>query len=208
MHDLLIFGATRNSGWLLAGAARRHGLSVAAMVRPGSPAEALRELGVTVLAGDAFSEADCCAAIEAARPRWLASTLGGKSADGRRIDAAGNLNVIRAAEAVPGIERALLVTSFGCGELYPQLSPAARAALGDAIRAKNLAETRWQASPLAWTLVRPGGLSHAAATGSWCWHDGADGSGGYLARADLAAALLDLLLTGEGVRQVRCISAA
>ena len=40
MHDLLIFGATRNSGWLLAGAARRHGLSVAAMVRPDSPAEA------------------------------------------------------------------------------------------------------------------------------------------------------------------------
>ncbi|ACO74189.1 hypothetical protein LHK_01198 [Laribacter hongkongensis HLHK9] len=44
--------------------------------------------------------------------------------------------------------------------------------------------------------------------GSWRWHDGADGSGSYLARADLAAALLDLLLTGEGVRQVRCISAA
>jgi nucleoside-diphosphate-sugar epimerase len=205
MNDLLIFGATRNSGWLLAQAARACGMKVAALARPGH-GEALIRLGVTVVEGDAFEAGDCLRALALSRPRRVVSLLGGKDAAGRRIDDVGNCNVIAASEH-SGVERALLVTSFGCGELYPLLSAPAEALLGEAIRAKSRAETRWRESPLPTTLLRPGELNHAKGSGRWVLHDGSTGSGAPLARADLAAAILALLFDEASAGKILCISA-
>ncbi|MGL6070682.1 NAD(P)H-binding protein [Craterilacuibacter sp.] len=204
MNDLLIFGATRNSGWLLAQSARARGMKVAALARPGH-GEALTGLGVSVIEGDAFEAGDCLHALALSRPRRVVSLLGGKDASGRRIDDVGNCNVIAACEQY-AVERALLVTSFGCGELYPMLSPQAEALLGEAIRAKSRAEARWQQSPLPTTLLRPGELSHIDGTGRWLLHDGGTGSGAPLARADLAEAILALLDDEASAGKVRCVS--
>ena len=59
----------------------------------------------------------------------------------------------------------LLVTSIGCGDSWPTLSPAARAAFGQAVREKSLAESWLQTSNLTYTLIRPGGLLDQPATG-------------------------------------------
>ena len=204
MSDLLIFGASGNSGLLLALAAREAGLDVAALARPGR-GDALKAAGVAVVTGDAFKLEDCAHALKLARPRQVVSLLGGKSADGRRVDETGNVNVIAACEDAR-VEHALLVTSFGCGELYPLLSAQAQAMLGEAIRAKTRAEARCRAGPLTTTLLRPGGLSNAAGCGRWQLHDGADGSGAPLPRADLALAILALLADPAQHGRTLCVS--
>lgn len=204
MNDLLIFGASRNSGYLLAQQARAQGLKLAALARPGR-GEDLAGLGVTVVEGDAFNAEDCLRALALTQPRQVVSLLGGKDGTGRRIDETGNINVIAACEH-HGVERALLVTSFGCGDLAPLLSAQAASLLGEALAAKSRAEVRWQQSPLAITLLRPGGLSHAEGSGRWLLHDGSRGSGATLARADLASAILALLADAATVGKVLCVS--
>lgn len=206
MRTLLIFGATRNSGWQLAQLAHARGLRVAALARPGR-GEALHALGIQVIEGDARCLTDCQRALTVAQPDSVVSLLGGRNEDGIRVDAVGNLNVIAACETAE-VTHALLVTSFGCGALFRQLSPAAVALLGDAIGAKNEAEARWQASPLLTTIVRPGGLDHGAGCGRWRLHDGSAGSGATLARADLALALLALLDAPPQHKRTLCVSGA
>ena len=57
--DLLIFGATRNTGLSIARLAVGKGERVAAMARKESDVSSLKMLGVTVVRGDAFEVHDC-----------------------------------------------------------------------------------------------------------------------------------------------------
>lgn len=192
-HDVLIFGASRGLGLCLAKAAIARGERVAAMVRPGSQTGALALLGVSLIQGDAFSLQDCIHALQQAAPRRVISVLGGKNAAGQRVDATGNIHVIEALEACCPQARFLLATSLGCGEQWDGLSEPAQRMLGEAIRAKNEAELRLKQSRLNWIIARPAGLNHAAASGSYRILAKPDGMGGYLSRADVAAAISSML---------------
>lgn len=201
-QDCLIFGATRNTGLALAQQLRERDARVAAMVRRGSDSDALRAIGVSLIEGDAFNADDCRRAVAQAAPRRIVSLLGGKAADGRRIDAVGNCNVIAAADQASGLERFVLVTSMGCGEQLALLSEPARRALGEALAAKTEAEECLRASALPWTLLRPTGLSHAAPSGHWQLLEQAGGTGAYLPRADLAAAIITVAADSRWLKRV------
>lgn len=203
--DWLIFGATRNTGLALAGLVRASGASVAAMLRSGSDPAPLKALGVSLIEGDAFNPADCASAVARAEPRVIVSLLGGKSADGRRIDGVGNLNVIAAAQRASRLERFLLVTSMGCGEQATLLSEPARRLLGEALAAKTEAEAGLRASALPWTVLRPTGLSHALPTGGWQLLESAGAPGAYLPRADLAAAIVEVARDPQSLRRVMSV---
>ena len=155
-----------------------------------------------MLLGDAFVAADCAEAVAATAPRRIVSLLGGKSADGRRIDAVGNGNVIAAAAQAPALERFLLVTSMGCGDQQALLSETARRLLGEALAAKTEAESALRASALPWTVLRPTGLNHEAPTGRWQLVSEARATGAYLPRADLAAVILEVVADPQWLRQV------
>jgi NAD(P)H-binding len=99
------------------------------LIRNPQQAEALRSQGLTVVCGDACDPESVYQACQLAGPD------------------AGNL----------GLKRMLLVAYIGCGDNLPTLSPAARAAFGQAVREKSLAESWLQTSGLIYTLVRPGG---------------------------------------------------
>ena len=116
--DLLIFGATRNTGLSIARLAVGKGERVAAMARKESDVSSLKMLGVTVVRGDAFEVHDCWQTLNETRPRRVISLMGGKNAQGRRVCGEGNINVVRALEGGEPVERFLLVTSMGCGEQY------------------------------------------------------------------------------------------
>lgn len=193
--DLLLFGATRNTGLWLARLARERGERVAAMVRDGSDAGELRSLGVEVIPGDAFQLDDCRRALQSSSPRRVVSVLGGKNAAGRRVDAEGNLNVIEALlAATQPVERFVLLTSMGCGEQMSGMSERALTMLGEALRAKTIAENRLRDIALAWTIVRPGGLNHEPPTGRYRLLEQPDRAhGAYLPRGDAAAAVLAVL---------------
>lgn len=192
--DLLLFGATRGVGFLLAEQARARGESVAVMARPGSDISRLRALGVKITEGDAFNLPDCEAALRAASPKRAISVLGGKNPQGRRVDAEGNINVIHALENFGSIERFVLMTSLGCGEQYNGMSGNAKKYLGEALCAKTVAENVLRKSELPWSIVRPGGLSNEPPSGDFCLLEEADRSrSGYVARADVATATFAVL---------------
>ena len=204
-HDLLIFGGAARTGLALAEHARRHGLRVACFVRPGRDTAALDALGVTVLRGDAFSPDDCRAALDAAAPRAVVSLLGGKDAQGRRVDADGNQNAIDAAQAWQADLRFLLISSMGCDEQYEALPAPIRGALGEALEAKTLAERHLRLSSLAWTILRPTGLKDGGASGRYRLSEPPEMVfSDYLSRSDAALAALDLI--GQSSRVGQAVS--
>lgn len=192
--DLLLFGATRNTGLHIAGQAVSRGETVTAMVRNGSDASALESLGVRVIVGDAFEVEDCLRAVELASPRRVISLMGGKDVTGRRVCGEGNINVVRALENSDPVERFVLVTSMGCGEQYAALNDNVKKFLGEALLAKTEAEDYLRLSGLPWTIVRPGGLNNEPGSGNFCLLDAPDRNRqGYVSREDVAAAVLKVL---------------
>lgn len=165
MRPVLIFGASRGVGLLLAQQLRKEGVPVFAMLRPGAQRADLDAQGVHVVGGDAFSFAD----VEQAFALSLAeldvvSTLGGRGASGRYVDEDGNINVIDCAR-VHKVVRFVLVTSIGCGEMAPYRSERAIAAFGAAVDAKTRAEEHLKRTIPSGTIIRPGGLRAEPATG-------------------------------------------
>lgn len=192
--DLLLFGATRNTGFSIARLAVGKGETVAVMARKESDVSGLETLGVNVVRGDAFDIRDCRRTLNEIRPRRVVSLMGGKNAQGRRVCGEGNINVIRALKKSDAVERILLVTSMGCGEQYEALNDHVKKFLGEALLAKTEAENYLKESGLPWTIVRPGGLSDEHASGNFCLLDEPDGSRrGYVSRGDVAAAVLQVL---------------
>lgn len=167
MKPWLIFGAGHGVGAHLLALANQHADAaqnprpVTLLIRNPQQAEELRSKGITVVCGDACAPDSVHQACQLAGPdAAVISTLGSRSADYQ-----GNRLIIDTAEKL-GLKRMLLVTSIGCGDSWPTLSPAARAAFGQAVREKSLAESWLQTSNLTYTLIRPGGLLDQPATGN------------------------------------------
>ncbi len=99
--------------------------------------------------GDACDASVVAAACRAAGPDALIiSTMGGAQ------DYLAHRTVIDEAEKA-GISRMILVTSLGCGDSWPFLSERAKAAFGQAVREKTLAESWLQTSQLDYAILRP-----------------------------------------------------
>lgn len=165
MRPVLIFGASRGVGLALARLLRSRNVPVAAMLRPSAASADLENIGVRILRGDAFSRDETARAF-ASEPAScdVVSTLGGRGADGRYVDDEGNINVIDQA-AARDVDRFVLVTSIGCGDMAPFRSERAIAAFGAAVDAKTRAEERLRRTLPSATIIRPGGLRSEPATG-------------------------------------------
>jgi uncharacterized protein YbjT (DUF2867 family) len=157
-------GGTRASGLAFAAAAIAAGHSVTALARTAEGAEAAGAAGAAVVMGDALVAADLARFCAAAGPDAVAvSFLGGRRGESG-VDAAGNIAFIDAAVAA-GLRRFVLVTSLGCGDSDPLLSPRMREVIGPVVAEKTKAEDHLRAALIAWTIVRPGGLLDGAADG-------------------------------------------
>lgn len=164
MRPVLIFGASRGVGLALARLLRRLDVPVAAMLRPTTASADLDKIGVRIVRGDAFSRTDVARAFAGGPAACdVVSTLGGRS-DGRYVDDEGNINVIDEA-ARHGVDRFVLVTSIGCGDMAPFRSERAIAAFGAAVDAKTRAEEHLRRVLPSATIIRPGGLRSEPATG-------------------------------------------
>lgn len=183
MNPWLIFGAGgKGVGALTLALALAENRPVFAVVRNPDAADRLAAQGVSVFTGDACDAqcvAQACNAAGAAAT--VISTIGGAHdylAHRTVIDEAGKA----------GISRMILVTSLGCGDSWPFLSARAKAAFGQAVREKSLAESWLQTSPLDYAIVRPGGLLSGEATGNAELRQQQEVHG-FVQRADVAAHL-------------------
>lgn len=159
-----VAGGTRGSGLAFVAAATAVGHPVTALARGVDGAAAVAAAGGRVVSGDAMVAADlvhfCAVAGQGA---VAVSFLGSRPGEGQ-VDSAGNIAFIDAAVAA-GVSRFVLVTSLGCGESLPLLSPRMREVIGAVVAEKTKAEDHLRAAPIAWTIVRPGGLLDGPADG-------------------------------------------
>jgi len=166
MNKTLIFGATGHLGQMLCKRLVEAGGEVVTFVRPESDYALLQTRNVTLIFGDATSGEDVHAAFEQfGFGGWVISTLAGAAGDGVWVDDLGNRNVIDAAKQAQ-VQRLLLITAIGCGEMSPFRSPQAIAAFGSMVDAKTRAEDYLRSSGLPFTIIRPGGLRNEPATGN------------------------------------------
>lgn len=188
---ILLFGATRATGFEVARLLAGRGEPVTAVVRPGSDGAPLRELGVTVLAGDIMDPASVRAAFDSGRFRAVISTVGGRRGEQPRPDLEGIRHVIAAAQEA-GVPRMLMVTMIGAGDSASAVAPKVHEMLGEAMAAKTAAEELLAASGLDYTILRPGGMTSDPATGTAILSDDHQRMG-VITRADLAALLVRCL---------------
>lgn len=127
----------------------------------------------------------------------LVVTVGGAKGVSRHR-AAVTASVVRAMEQT-GVDRLLVQSSLGAGD-SGELMPAPLRLLMKGVLAAPLADHNEQeaaiiGSSLAWTIVRPTGLTNRPATGKWrALQVGKQGRlGGSIPRDDLAAYLLQAL---------------
>lgn len=186
MVPVLIFGAGSGVGLCLARLLRRDGMPVFAMLRSPAAEGELAAIGVRTVSGDAFSMADIdrALALPGTQEFDVVSTIGGRGADGRRADDDGNINIADRA-AVREVQRFVLVTSIGCGDMAPFRSERAIAAFGEAVDAKTRAEEHLRHRLPAATVIRPGGLRSEPATGRGILSDDPQ-IHGFIHRADVA----------------------
>ncbi|MEI7266053.1 MULTISPECIES: NAD(P)H-binding protein [Pectobacterium] len=183
----LLFGAGNGVGACLLQRAIECEQAVVLVLRNPEQAKHWREQGITVVEGDACDPETVAEACRVAGPSAIVvSTMGGGT-----VNYQGHRTVIDGAEQA-GIKRMLLVTSLGCGDTWPLLSPRARAAFGFAVREKSLAESWLQSSTLDHCIVRPGGLLDVVATHNAKLTQGA-ATLGLVSRRDVALAVDQLL---------------
>ena len=196
---VLIFGGTRNTGLELARLLRARGDQVTVFLREASDRSALDPLDVRYFTGDAVSADDVQAAFSAARYKAVVTTLGCYKCE-QPPDFIGNRNVFDAAKAT-GVDRVIMVSTIGAGDSADTAPWVARLVLGDVMDLKTQAEDHLKSLDLDYTIVRPGSLKSAPATG-----DGEltrdPGAMGMITRADLAALLLECIDNDETSRKV------
>jgi len=165
MRPVLIFGASRGVGLVLATLLRRHDVPVTVMLRTTTASACLDAIDVDIVQGNALLREDVDNAFaSASMPCDVVSTLGGLAPDGAFVDEIGNINVIDAA-ITHGVGRFVLVTSIGCGDMAPYRSERAIAAFGAAVDAKTRAEDHLRRVMPSATIIRPGGLKSDPGTG-------------------------------------------
>ncbi|MDX5629187.1 MULTISPECIES: SDR family oxidoreductase [unclassified Brenneria] len=183
----LLFGAGQGVGGCLLQRAIECEQPVVVMLRDAEQTAHWRAQGISVVQGDACDADAVAQACRLAGPDAIVvSTLGGGA-----VNYLGHRVVIDGAEQA-GIKRMLLVTSMGCGEQWPLLSPRAKAAFGLAVREKSLAESWLQTSTLDYCIVRPGGLLDVVATHNARLTQG-DAALGLVSRQDVALTVDRLL---------------
>ena len=193
---IAIIGGSKGTGAQLAELARTAGHDVTVLSRSGkAPA------GVTVLTGDATDPAAAGRAVAGADA--VVVTVGGaKGVPNQR--AAVTRAVIRAMQE-NGVDRLVVQSSLGAGDSGSQMPAPLRAimkmALAKALADHNKQEAAVKDSGLAWTIVRPTGLTDKEPAGTWKALETTDAGrlGGSIPRRDLAAFMLETLTDGSTV---------
>ena len=155
---VFVLGGNRGTGLEIVKLLRLRNEDVTVLVRTTSDVTALQDTGATMVTGDAMVKATLDAGLSGGPYRLFISTINGRTPSGERADAAGNVNAIDAAKAA-GVPHFVLLSTIGAGDSFGALPPPLRTVLQGSVDAKNIAERHLLQSGLAYTIIRPGGLT-------------------------------------------------
>lgn len=191
-RPVLIFGATRNTGFEVAKLLAQRGQRVTAAVRPSSDRSLAEGLGVNFVVADAMDAEAVHAAVASADFQAIITTIGCFRCE-PPPDYIGNRNIIDAAKA-NGVSRVILITTIGTGESAEYTNLLSRLALSKILPLKEQAEDYLRASGLGFTIIRPGGLlpNDKPSTGNGQLYDDVS-TFGFIHRRDLAEVIVAAL---------------
>jgi uncharacterized protein YbjT (DUF2867 family) len=198
---VLVAGATGGTGRRVVDVLRAcdSDVVVRAMTRDADSESSLRERGADeVVVGDVLTPDDAARAVDGVDA--VVCTLGSSPGIGTLTsdfaDGEGTKNLVDAAAAA-GVDHFVLVSSLGVGDSAPGMQLGLRLlfrGLG-VLPAKARAETHLRESGLTYTILRPGGLTNADATGDVVVGEGGDTVAGSIPRADVAGLCVASLFT-------------
>lgn len=193
---ITVVGGSHGTGSELASLAQQAGHEVTIVSRS---AEAVA--GTRVVHGDATDAVIAAEAVAGADA--VVITVGG--AKGKKLQRTAVTASVIAAMKAQGVSRILVQSSLGAGGSAAQLSGAigfiTKLVLAGPLADHNQQEAAVHASGLAWTIVRPTGLTNKDPLGDWTALQMTDEGTlkGSIPRADLAAFMLEALGNDESI---------
>jgi putative NADH-flavin reductase len=188
---LIVFGATGATGLEILKQAPALGHTVTSFARSNA-------LPGTVITGSVLDEAAVTDAIRG--HDVVLSCLGTRPWRHENICSDG-IRVIAKAMQATGVKRLIALSTQGAGdsEVGTLAKPFARVILGRAFKDKEVMERELEGTSLDWVVVRPGILTNGAGRGTWRVSTTNELRGGKIARADVAAFMLQQLEAREYV---------
>jgi uncharacterized protein YbjT (DUF2867 family) len=188
--SILIFGATRNTGLMVARLLEARGDNVTAFVRPTSNTTDLETIDVDMVVGDAMDIETVRAAFVGREYAAVLTTIACLSCD-PPPDYQGNANIIKAAKEA-GVRRLVLITTIGAGDSNAAMPALSKRVLAKLLPLKTRAEESLRASGLDYTIIRPGGLRSGRKTGNGVLSEDRN-TFGYIFREDLSELIVSVL---------------
>lgn len=192
--EVAIAGGHGKIGLLLGGLLVERGHAVFGLIREPAQEDDLHAIGVEPVVCDLEGDHDVAGAVSGAEAVVFAAGAGPGSGAERKwtMDYGGAVKLIDAAKA-EGVDRYVIVSAMGAAEPPPE----GGGVFGEYLRAKADADRALVASGLAYTIVRPGGLTDDEPTG--LVEVGERLQRGEIPRADVAAVLAAVLETDNAV---------
>ncbi len=204
---IAVFGATGGTGREVVKQALAAGHQVTALARDPSRLVG-SDPNLTVVAGSVLEAAPVLQALQGADAAIV--SLGNTANNPDYVVSQGTQVILDAVGQLGGPRRMVVVSSIGVGDSKDQVSFAFKMLMSTVLRKpmedKERQEALVKASGLDWTIVRPGGLTDGPATGQY--RAGVDPtiSAGQVARADVAAFVLQQLTDDTYLRQTPAIT--
>jgi putative NADH-flavin reductase len=204
--QIALFGVTGGTGRQVLEQALAAGHRVTALVRdPTKLGQA--NGGLTVIEGNVLNRSDVARTV--AGSDAVICALGNTRNNPATVVSTGTQNIVEAMRQ-HNVRRLIVVTSLGVGDSKEQVpfffKVLSWTVLRNAMREKAAQEAIVRASGLDWTIVRPGGLTDGPRTGRY--RAGLDPKikAGQIARADVAAFLLQQLTDQTFLHQTPAIT--
>jgi len=195
-RPVLIFGATRNTGYEVAKILRGRGQPVTAAVRATSDRSLLEPLGVQFVIADAVEAERVREAVAADDFGAIVTTITCMKCQ-PPPDYIGNKNIIDAAQAA-GIGRVVFVSTVGAGDSYDAANLLSQIVLRKVLPLKTQTEDYLKASGVDYIIIRPGGLrsNDTSPTGGAVLTENRSALG-FIHRADVAELIVRALDDGR-----------
>lgn len=200
IERVLVAGASGDTGRDVLRQLRDTELHVRAMTRSRKKERVLSDDGADeVVVGDLLDPADASRAV-ADCDAVLCAVGSSPGLDvlfgGDLVDGAGVENLVYAALAAD-VERFVFESAIGVGDSRERMPAPFRLLLWNVLNRKNHAEAVLRTSGVPYTIVRPGGLTNAPATGDVLVGEGGETVSGTIPREDVARLMVGALFTPE-----------